>query len=83
MEMILTLLGWTVGTLSVIVLIWGFIHFDEWEIGIEFLPKGYNNFELGFSNRNHILVDDEGQEQELRIGMLLFTFFVLFRRFDA
>jgi len=61
---------------------WGFYHFDEWEIGIEFLPKNYNNFELGISNRNYVLVD-EGMEQELRVGLLLFTFLIIFRKFDA
>jgi len=60
----------------------GFMYFEEWEIGIELLPKGYNNFELGVSNRNYNLEDD-GQEQELRIGLLLFTFIAVFRRFDA
>ena len=82
MEMILTLIGCIVGLLSVVVCIWGFIHFDEWEIGIEFLPKDYNNFELGISNRNYELTDG-GLEQELRIGLLLFTFLILFRKFDA
>ena len=81
--LLLKIVGCVVGLLSVIVCIWGFMYFEEWEIGIELMPKGYNNFELGISNRNHILVGDEGQEQELRIGFLLFTFFVLFRRFDA
>lgn len=65
-----------------IVLLMGFMYYDEWEIGIEFLPMGYNSFELGISNRNYNLYD-EGQEQELRIGVLLFTFTFLFRRFDA
>ncbi len=82
MEMILTLVACVVGLLMVIVIIMGFMYFDEWEIGVELMPKGYNNFELGVSNRNHLLEDD-GQEQELRIGFLLFTFFFLFRRFDA
>jgi len=79
---VLLLLGCIVGLLSVIVCVWGFIHFEEWEIGIEFLPKDYNNFELGVSNRNYELTDG-GLEQELRIGLLLFTFFIIFRRFDA
>ena len=79
---VLLLLGCIVGLLSVIVCIWGFVHFEEWEIGIEFLPKDYNNFELGVSNRNYELTDG-GLEQELRIGLLLFTFLVIFRRFDA
>lgn len=82
MEMILTLLGWIVATLSVIVIVWGFTHFDEWEIGIEFLPKDYNSFELGISNRNYELTDG-GLEQELRIGLLLFTFLIIFRKIDA
>jgi hypothetical protein len=79
---VLLLLGCIVGLLSVIVVIWGFAHFEEWEIGIEFLPKDYNNFELGISNRNYELTDG-GLEQELRIGLLLFTFLMIFRRFDA
>jgi hypothetical protein len=64
------------------VVIWGFAFFDEYEVGIEFLPKDYNSFELGVSNRNYHLQDD-GLEQELRIGLLLFSFVILFRRFDA
>jgi len=79
---VLLLVGCVVGLLSVIVVVWGFIHFEEWEIGIEFLPKNYNNFELGVSNRNYELTDG-GLEQELRIGLLLFTFLMIFRRFDA
>jgi hypothetical protein len=82
MEMILTLVGCVVGLLMVVVIIMGFMYFDEWEVGIEFLPKGYNSFELGVSNRNYPLEDD-GLEQELRIGLLLFTFLVIFRRFGA
>jgi hypothetical protein len=61
---------------------WGFYHFDEWEIGIEFIPTDFNNFELGVSNRNYTL-DDDGLEQELRIGLLLFSFIAIFRRFGA
>jgi hypothetical protein len=68
--------------LSMAVIVWGLVFFDEWEMGIEFLPKDYNNFELGISNRNYHL-DDGGLEQELRIGVLLFSFIFLFRRFDA
>ena len=79
---VLLLLGCIVGLLSVVVCIWGFVHFEEWEIGIEFLPKDYNNFELGVSNRNYELTDG-GLEQELRIGLLLFTFLIIFRKFDA
>lgn len=79
---VLLLLGCIVGLLSVVVCIWGFVHFEEWEIGVEFLPKDYNNFELGISNRNYELTDG-GLEQELRIGLLLFTFLMIFRRFDA
>jgi hypothetical protein len=71
-----------VTVLSMAVIVWGFYHFDEYEIGIEFLPKDYNSFELGVSNRNYKL-DDGGLEQELRIGLLLFSFIFLFRRFDA
>jgi hypothetical protein len=80
--MVVLLLGCIVGLLSLIVVVWGFAHFEEWEIGIEFLPKDYNNFELGVSNRNYELTDG-GLEQELRIGLLLFTFLIIFRRFDA
>lgn len=79
---VLLLLSCIVGLLSVIVIGWGFYHFDEWEMGVEFLPKNYNSFELGISNRNYVLVD-EGMEQELRVGLLLFTFLILFRKFDA
>jgi len=68
--------------LSMAVIVWGLVFFEEWEMGIEFLPKDYNNFELGVSNRNYHL-DDGGMEQELRIGLLLFSFIFLFRRFDA
>ena len=82
MEMILTLVAYLVIILSMIVILMGFMYFEEWEAGIEFMPIGYNNFELGVSNRNHILEDD-GKEQELRIGFLLFTLFITFRRFDA
>ena len=80
--LILELLACVVGLLSAIVVIMGFMYFDEWEIGVEFLPLGYNSCELGISNRNYPL-DDGGLEQELRIGVLLFSFIVLFRRFDA
>jgi hypothetical protein len=79
---VLLLLGCIVGLLSLVVCVWGFVHFEEWEIGVEFLPKDYNNFELGISNRNYELTDG-GLEQELRIGLLLFTFLIIFRRFDA
>lgn len=68
--------------LSMAVIVWGLAFFDEYEIGVEFLPKDYNSFELGVSNRNYKL-DDGGLEQELRIGVLLFSFIFLFRRFDA
>jgi len=68
--------------LSMAVIVWGLVFFEEWEMGIEFLPKDYNNFELGVSNRNYHL-EDGGMEQELRIGLLLFSFIFLFRRFDA
>lgn len=64
------------------VVVYGFTFFEEWEVGIEFLPKDYNNFELGVSNRNYTLTDG-GLEQELRIGLLLFSFIAIFRRFDA
>lgn len=79
---VLLLVSCIVGLLSVIVVIWGFMHFDEWEIGVEFLPKDYNSFELGVSNRNYELTDG-GLEQELRVGLLLFTFFIIFTKFDA
>jgi hypothetical protein len=80
--LILELLACVVGILSAIVVIMGFMYFEEWEIGVEFLPIGYNSFELGISNRNYPL-DDGGLEQELRIGLLLFSFIILFRRFGA
>ncbi len=80
--MIITIIGCLVFILCMMAIIMGFVYFDEWEIGIELMPKGYNNFELGFSNRNHILVEG-GDQQELRIGFLLFTVFFLFTRFDA
>jgi hypothetical protein len=79
---VLLLVSCIVGLLSVIVCIWGFVHFEEWEVGVEFLPKDYNNFELGVTNRNYVLTDG-GLEQELRIGLLLFTLFIMFRKFDA
>jgi hypothetical protein len=79
---VLLLVSCIVGLLSVIVVMWGFYHFDEWEIGVEFLPKNYNSFELGISNRNYELTDG-GLEQELRVGLLLFTLFIMFRKFDA
>ena len=71
-----------VAILSMAVIVWGLCFFEEYEIGVEFLPKDYNSFELGVSNRNYKL-DDGGLEQELRIGLLLFSFIFLFRRFDA
>lgn len=79
---VLLWLFYIVSFLSVLVIVWGFIHFEEWEIGIELIPKDFNNFELGVSNRNYEL-NDGGLEQELRIGLLLFTLLFLFRRFDA
>lgn len=79
---VLLWLFYIVSFLSVLVIVWGFIHFEEWEIGIELMPKDFNNFELGVSNRNYEL-NDGGLEQELRIGLLLFTLLFLFRRFDA
>jgi len=82
MEMILTLVACVVIFMMIVVVIMGFMYFEEFEIGVEFLPKGYNSFELGVSNRNYVLEDD-GLEQELRIGLLLFSFIILFRRFDA
>jgi hypothetical protein len=75
--LVVTLILMIVGVIG-----WGFYHFDEWEIGIEFMPTDFNNFELGVSNRNYTL-EDGGLEQELRIGLLLFSFIALFRRFDA
>ena len=94
--MMIVILVTTLVLMIVGVIGWGFYHFDEWEIGIEFmptdfnnfeigvefLPKDYNNFELGVSNRNYTLTDG-GLEQELRIGLLLFSFIAIFRRFDA
>jgi hypothetical protein len=66
----------------VAVIVWGLAFFEEYEIGIEFLPKDYNSFEIGISNRNYQL-DDGGLEQEMRIGLLLFSIIFLFRRFGA
>lgn len=80
--MILNLVLAIVVVLMITVIVWGFVHFEEYEIGIEFLPKDYNSFELGVSNRNYTL-DDGGLEQELRIGLLLFSVIILFRRFGA
>lgn len=80
--MILNLVLAIVVVLMITVIVWGFVHFEEYEIGIEFLPKNYNSFELGVSNRNYNL-DDGGLEQELRIGLLLFSVIILFRRFGA
>lgn len=80
--MILNLVLAIVVVLMITVIVWGFVHFEEWEFGIEFLPKNYNSFELGISNRNYNL-DDGGLEQELRIGLLLFSLIILFRRFGA
>jgi len=68
--------------LMVAVIVWGFAFFEEYEIGVEFLPKNYNSFELGVSNRNYN-TEDGGLEQELRIGLLLFSIIFLFRRFGA
>jgi hypothetical protein len=79
---ILNLVLAIVVVLMITVIVWGFVHFEEYEIGIEFLPKNYNSFELGVSNRNYNL-DDGGLEQELRIGLLLFSVIILFRRFGA
>ena len=82
MIMLAQLVGWVVVGLMVMVIVYGFVYFDEFEIGIEFLPKGYNNFELGVSNRNYVMTDDS-QQQELRIGVLLFTFIFVFTKYDA
>lgn len=80
--MILNLVLAATVVLMIAVCIWGMVFFEEYEIGIEFLPKDYNSFELGVSNRNYHL-EDGGLEQEMRIGVLLFSFIILFRRFDA
>jgi len=79
---VLQLLLALVTVLMVAVVVWGLVFFEEYEIGIEFLPKNYNSFELGISNRNYN-TDDGGLEQELRIGLLLFSVIFLFRRFGA
>jgi hypothetical protein len=81
MSVIMILVGALI-LMIVAVIGWGFYHFDEWEIGIEFMPTDFNNFELGVSNRNYTLTEG-GLEQELRIGLLLFCFIAVFRRFDA
>ena len=80
--MIVQILVVTLVIMIVAVLGRGFYHFDEWEIGIELMPTDFNNFELGVSNRNYTLTEG-GHEQELRIGLLLFCFIAVFRRFDA
>lgn len=79
---VLNVLLTIVAVLMIAVVIWGFANFEEYEIGIEFLPKDYNSFELGVSNRNYA-TDDGGLEQELRIGLLIFSVIFLFRRFGA
>ena len=79
---VLNVLLTIVAVLMIAVVIWGFANFEEYEIGIEFLPKDYNSFELGVSNRNYV-TDDDGLEQELRIGLLIFSVIFLFRRFGA
>ena len=79
---VLNVLLTIVAVLMIAVVIWGFAYFEEWEFGIDFLPKDYNSFELGVSNRNYI-TDDGGLEQELRIGLLIFSVIFLFRRFGA
>lgn len=80
--MVINILVVTLILMIVGVIAWGFYYFDEWEIGIEFMPTDFNNFELGVSNRNYTLTEG-GLEQELRIGLLLFCFIAIFRRFDA
>ena len=80
--MILNMVLAVTAILSMGVIIWGLLYFEEFELGIEFLPKNYNSFEIGVSNRNYP-TEDGGLEQELRIGVILFTFVVLFRRFGA
>ena len=82
MIMIAQVVGIILLTLIVLVIAYGFLYFEEWEIGIEFMPTDFNNFELGVSNRNYTLTEG-GMEQELRIGLLLFCFIAVFRRFDA
>lgn len=82
LDMIMIILVGTLVIMIVAVIGWGFYHFDEWEIGIELMPTDFNNFELGVSNRNYTLTEG-GLEQELRIGLLLFCFIAVFRRFDA
>jgi len=79
---VLNLMIGIVVILMVAVIVWGFAFFEEYEIGVEFLPKNYNSFELGVSNRNYN-TEDGGLEQELRIGLLLFSIIFLFRRFGA
>lgn len=80
--MIVQILVVTLVMMIVGVIGWGFYHFDEWEIGVEFMPTDHNSFEIGVSNRNYTLTEG-GHEQELRIGLLLFCFIAVFRRFDA
>ena len=55
---------------------------DEIEYGIELSTFKWSSFEIGVTNRNYTW-DGGDEEQELRIGLLLFSFIFLFRRFDA
>ena len=82
LDMIVQILVGTLVLMIIGVIGWGFYYFDEWEIGVELMPTDFNNFELGVSNRNYTLTEG-GLEQELRIGLLLFCFIAVFRRFDA
>lgn len=80
--MMVEILMYVVALLCVIVVVMGFMYYEEFEIGIEFAHPRLNSFEIGISNR-HYHLQDEGMEQELRFGFLIFTIFILFRRFDA
>ena len=80
--MMVEILMYIVAFLCVVVVVMGFMYYEEFEIGIEFAHARLNNFEMGVSNRNYEL-EDGGMEQELRFGFLIFSLVITFRRFDA
>lgn len=80
--MMVEILMYIVALLCTIVVVMGFMYYEEFEIGIEFAHTRFNNFEIGISNRNYELKEG-GMEQELRFGFLIFSLIILFRRFDA
>lgn len=80
--MMVEILMYLVALLCVVVVVMGFMYYEEFEIGIEFAHPKLNSFEIGVSNR-HYNLQDGGMEQELRFGFLFFSLVILFRRFDA